>query len=128
VDQAIKEQWVADLTSGEYEQGRGHLCVNGKYCCLGVLCEQAVKAGVVTREVRLNYNGDSVVYYAEESLILPAAVQMWAGVDSENPYVNTCVKSHTLATLNDGEVADSNGPEIPPLPFTEIAQLIDAQL
>ena len=42
----IKAQWVADLRSGQYEQGNGYLNADGKLCCLGVLCEQAVKAGV----------------------------------------------------------------------------------
>jgi len=31
-----KEIWVAALRSGDFEQGIGALCRNGKYCCLGV--------------------------------------------------------------------------------------------
>jgi len=44
----IKAQWVAALRSGEYVKGRNHLQKDGKFCCLGVLCELAVKAGIVT--------------------------------------------------------------------------------
>lgn len=34
----FKEKWIAALVSGEYEQGKEHLCVNDKYCCLGIAC------------------------------------------------------------------------------------------
>jgi hypothetical protein len=30
-------EWVKALESGEYEQGYRNLCLNNKYCCLGVL-------------------------------------------------------------------------------------------
>ena len=33
---ADKKAWVAALRSGKYKQGRGFLCRDGKYCCLGV--------------------------------------------------------------------------------------------
>lgn len=37
---AIKEQWIAALTSGEYKQARGALNKPGVgMCCLGVLCD-----------------------------------------------------------------------------------------
>ncbi len=35
----IKKQWVAALRSGKYEQGRMRLKRDGRFCCLGVLCE-----------------------------------------------------------------------------------------
>jgi len=31
--------WVNALRSGDYEQGQDYLCRDGKFCCLGVLCE-----------------------------------------------------------------------------------------
>ena len=31
--------WIESLFSGEYEQGKGFLCLNNKYCCWGVGCE-----------------------------------------------------------------------------------------
>lgn len=39
-----KDRWVKALRSGDYEQGKGHLCQfdddgNAKYCCLGVAYE-----------------------------------------------------------------------------------------
>jgi hypothetical protein len=32
-------KWVEALRSGEYKQGTGFLCCEGRYCCLGVLCK-----------------------------------------------------------------------------------------
>ena len=44
--QEVKQQWVTALRSGEYAQGNGHLRKDDEYCCLGVLCDIAVKAAV----------------------------------------------------------------------------------
>lgn len=35
----VKEKWLSDLRSGEFDQGIAYLCQNGNYCCLGVLLE-----------------------------------------------------------------------------------------
>lgn len=37
LDSDIKQQWLDNLRSGAYKQGRDKLCVGDKYCCLGVL-------------------------------------------------------------------------------------------
>lgn len=43
----VRAAWVAALRSGEYKQGHGHLGNQERgYCCLGVLCDLAVRAGV----------------------------------------------------------------------------------
>lgn len=36
---ANKKQYLKALKSGKYLQQRGYLCVDGKYCCLGVFCK-----------------------------------------------------------------------------------------
>jgi hypothetical protein len=33
----IKAKWIEALRSRDYEQGYGFLCLNDKFCCLGVL-------------------------------------------------------------------------------------------
>lgn len=70
MDPAVKAQWLADLRSGKYKQGKEKLrkllgmsatalddaaCTNGeahsdklRHCCLGVLSEQFVAAGKAT--------------------------------------------------------------------------------
>lgn len=121
----IKAQWVTDLCSGEYEQGKGYLNADGKLCCLGVLCEQAVNAGVIEKETK----GGLVVYDGQTDA-LPLTVIDWAGLppegDSRNPTVYVEEPGETgdvtLAELNDGE----NGWRSHS--FDEIADLIDEQL
>lgn len=39
MDAKIKADWLAALRSGEYKQGIGRLRQDGKFCCLGVLCD-----------------------------------------------------------------------------------------
>ncbi len=34
---ATRQQWVDALRSGLYKQGKGRLCEQDRYCCLGVL-------------------------------------------------------------------------------------------
>jgi len=39
MDAQIKEKWVEALRSGKYEQGQSALKRDGRFCCLGVLCD-----------------------------------------------------------------------------------------
>lgn len=39
MDKKLARKWVDALRSGKYKQGRNSLVKDGKYCCLGVLCE-----------------------------------------------------------------------------------------
>lgn len=77
MDPEIKAAWVAELRAGTRAQGSGRLRVrvtggNGReverWCCLGVLCDLAERAGVVTgRWVEVGhpvYPGDTVATYA----------------------------------------------------------------
>jgi hypothetical protein len=126
---AIKAQWLRDLRSGEYPQGTGKLRTSdGKFCCLGVLCEQAVKAGIVilvdldgTWGYRAVGDGNDVAIGT-----LPEAVQDWAGL-SCNPGVPIGILgTSSLSTLNDG----FNDGEVrtEQRNFREIADLIEAHL
>lgn len=42
---AWRKSWVSHLRSGEYKQVKDRLKNKKGYCCLGVLCDIAVKAG-----------------------------------------------------------------------------------
>jgi hypothetical protein len=35
----MRDNWCTALRSKKYKQGQYHLCADGRYCCLGVLCE-----------------------------------------------------------------------------------------
>lgn len=109
--ESIKAEWLERLRSGEINQGVGKLHISTRnedgterheFCCLGVLCELAVAAGVVER-VDVTAEGfagtDETVYgYAptegENAGVPyphypPPAVAKWAGLPygDTNPYV-----------------------------------------
>ena len=129
----VKALWLAALRSGDYTQGTGRLhtryaddSTTDEFCCLGVLCDLAVKDGVVI-DVVVNephsYSVGTFVSYDSQSSLLPPAVQGWAGLSSEDPVVEyddwessddeTHRDSNSLSGLNDdmgwtlGAIADA---------------------
>jgi len=76
---SFRDNWSKALRSGEFEQGKGLLCMTypglGKtYCCLGVRCELDVREGKMTKEdssLGVAYNGVRTVY---SELNLPHSV------------------------------------------------------
>lgn len=125
----IKADWVQALRSGQYKQGVGGLqtTVGGerRNCCLGVLTDRAVLAGVVEPWVAPTGLQSPFDRVDDESAILPEAVRVWAGLGDHNPDVIAGKQSEdgwyeahaSLAELNDGG-----------LTFAEIADLIEEQL
>ena len=133
MNQEIKKQWIAALLSGDYEQGKAYLHTQNtlgkedKFCCLGVLCDLAVKAGVIPEpkklysEVFLYGALDEVLededistsFNTRDDKVLPFAVGQWAGLDDPNPAIG----GYTLAYAN-----DKGGT------FTTIAKLIEKNL
>ena len=84
----IAERWAAALRSGGHLQGFGALgtvgCGGGerpRRCCLGVLCDLAVKAGV---EVEVEtQDSSSIVCYDGKVDFLPDSVREWAGMRTD---------------------------------------------
>lgn len=125
----IKAQWIADLLSGEYQQGKDKLKVVNdlgvRHCCLGVLCEQAVKAGVIEETSGGGWSPRTFTALANRgdysSTELPDAVVVWAGLHQSNPVFRDAVGNGSvlsLTQLND-VLAKS---------FAEIAALIEEHL
>lgn len=136
----VKNLWVEALRSGEYRQGVGRLAkkVDGRkeHCCLGVLCDLAVKAGVVFERETLPISSNPwyANYAFDESyeITLPEVVSEWAGLQDDNPSVEAALyKSeddddeyvpidgeYSLAELNDSGNYT----------FEQIADLIETQL
>lgn len=102
MNEEIKVRWVEALESGRFVQAKGSLrkkLGSGGYghCCLGVLCELALEAGLLVRGRRETYvsrAADGEV----ASIVLPRVVMEWAGLEQCNPYVS---ENTTLADLND---------------------------
>jgi hypothetical protein len=122
----IRNAWVDALESGNYEQDQNRLVTvyggSARHCCLGVLCELAVEAGILER----NYDHESYVAAlpdgsdAEYHSSLPEVVSRWAGLWTDDPVVDVDGDGtrHPLSNCND----------VIGLNFTEIAQLIRTSL
>lgn len=108
--------WIEALRDGGYRQGRGALKERPRlnseeyeYCCLGVLCELAIKQGVpVTTKVN-----DWVVEFDGYTQTLPPSVADWLGADDEQlrvygpggpvtPIVANDARSWTFEQIADG--------------------------
>lgn len=90
MNQEIKSHWLAKLKSGEYTQGRTYLSGEGKHCCLGVLCEMAIEAGLpIEKKVNVKYgNIDAFTTgkegRAETQTVWPLeVVKHWAGLPED---------------------------------------------
>lgn len=115
----VQAAWVKALRSGEFEQGTARLASEGvtdgrvRYCCLGVLCELAHRAGVV--ETRNHTpEGTAFLRFIEYDGMVTypnRRVYEWAGVDAgyggegkvRPTALPTGVAGASLAVLNDDE-------------------------
>lgn len=112
----IKKEWAENLRSGDYKQGQSYLHNDNRFCCLGVLCDMAVKAGVVKTGML-----DGIDSYGEEDRVqhLPDEVIQWAGLKGCSPLVTYDPEEpdRELTVIND------NGAT-----FKDIADMIEASL
>jgi hypothetical protein len=121
----ILRQWTAHLRANPDKQGHDRLTTtfdndsrNDLHCCLGVLCEMAVGAGVIEKEqtwepswvtgvapeltVKYGARGD-----VNESGVLPYSVLKWAGLPHNSGLRegqgSPCDGYASLSALNDGD-------------------------
>lgn len=116
MNKEVKTKWVAALRSGDFKQGRLQLKSEEGHCCLGVLCELAIKDGIIDD-------------YFEDWWFPQKEVLSWAGLTSENPNVLLDNKEGQkeefgIIIANDGK--QSLG--IKQHSFEEIADLIEKYL
>ncbi len=109
----IKKEWVQALRSGEIPQAHKSLGYpDGSRCCLGVLCDIAVKHGIIDKPVIYPEPGwlpGPFLQYGDETSYLPEKVLEWAEIEeaevileepfevlegSDEPY-------YTLSSAND---------------------------
>lgn len=106
MNKRVKTKWVKALRSGNYRQGRGRLREDGRFCCLGVLCD-------VSKLGRWPSAVHEPSYVTRRGIpcdaFLPVEVSEWAGVNR--------IAQGYLVNLNDGGNA-----------FNEIANYIEAEL
>ncbi len=119
----IKDAWITALRSGEFQQGTGALHVGShgsvpeQFCCLGVLCELATRAGVVGSP-QLQADGRYSYGPLLHAAYLPPEIAAWAGLDDNalprNPKLRDTT---TLSQHNDAGKT-----------FEQIADIIEEQL
>jgi len=123
----IKELWCAALESETYLQAKGRLRTETGFCCLGVLSDLAVKAGVqewIYGVTSATDDGDGYGIPNEGGTpsrgLVHRDIQNWAGLtggSADDPVVRIDNETHRLSALND------QGYD-----FKTIAQLIREQL
>ena len=122
MDPEIKAKWLEALRSGEFKQGQNVLrTAEDGYCCLGVLCELAVREGVIGDPKFQIIDGSPSASgpsweYDGLSVYPSDQVYEWAGMSSILVELNGRLLS--LDYLNDALR----------LPFSQIADLIEEQL
>lgn len=105
------ERWVKALRSGKFKQGKGALCSDNKYCCLGVLCE------INKRHVSKEESG-GLVRYEYSQTVLPSRIKSYVGVWSDVGSFRDSKAENIIpscATMNDCDARS----------FTEIADIIE---
>ncbi len=75
----LRATWIAALRSGDYKQTDGSLCSDGKYCCLGVLCDVSGLGKWDDEDYRVEINGIGFSAAFE----LPNPIRQAAGLNTE---------------------------------------------
>jgi hypothetical protein len=132
----IKAAWLTALRSGEYEQGIGRLGMRDrdgqeKFCCLGVLCEVAIRSDQESpirrvKEMMFGQEGKNTYFYDGDTSHLPPRVTAWAWGNGKfrsalsygDPVIEYEGQLVSLSELNDQRH----------LSFNEIADVIEEQL
>lgn len=113
----LVDKWLNALESGEYQQGRGKLRTkDNKFCCLGVLCDLAVKEGILPEPIlemsHYCYKQDDNLNTHETVFnVLPRKLTDLLHIDMAGTYGE---ENETLWEENDTHVKS----------FKEIAQII----
>lgn len=133
MDSKVKAKWLAALRSGKYKQVKSNLKKNGKFCCLGVLCDLYQKETgngkwirQTSRDKRLKVSSFKIGNEVKSDF-LPDAVQKWAKLDRENPIVNKEGLYGSLSDFNDA-IYDPKLKKDIQCDFKQIADIIEEQL
>lgn len=107
---ANAKKWVEALRSGEFKQVKGRLKTVDGYCCLGVVCELAIKAGVPVGVGAIGL----LPTFEGETARLPKGVRDWIGL--RDAYGSYDGDSTSLSHENDHGKS-----------FAEIADIIESE-
>ena len=127
----VAKLWAEDLRQNADFQGEGALCSDGKFCCLGRLCELALNyiPGLEKRTIDAPLYGDGDFSYGKEDnfndAVLPLAVRDWAGIKNCAGMFKAEGQYFTLIDLNDGTHEDDD--VYIRKNFNEIADIIEKE-
>lgn len=110
-----REKWISALRSGKYKQTKWRLQTHEGYCCLGVLCDVAMKEGVIDKENYVPPTKTSEANFDGSVVSLPHKVQEWAGLRTPSGAWGIGKATEHLTYLNDN--ADKS--------FSEIADVLE---
>jgi hypothetical protein len=65
---AVKDQWMADLLSGKYQQTKGTLKNSKGYCCLGVLAVGAGRSELEAAGITVTEEDNQVTLKSDDRL------------------------------------------------------------
>lgn len=125
----LKSAWIEALRSGRYEQGQKHLMANGKYCCLGVLCE------VVPQEIydhngylRTEHNGQLIITTTDDEGVDESTLESecLSDIGLHDTLGLPLIAQTELIRMNDGDVLANE--LVAPKSFSEIADWIETYL
>lgn len=124
--QEARRAWVQALRSGRYEQGKGRLNKDGKFCCLGVACELYIEdGGQLERVAEHPVLNDSATGYREpgtkpvDAALPPRPVTEWLGLNmASGTYGTDDVWNSTRSLAGDNDCGDT---------FEQIADTIESE-
>lgn len=109
----VKEQWMADLRSGEFPQGRVELhSASGHFCCLGVLLERQSQTNK-----KIKRNRDHKGNYGYRHALDPTIAVRYCGLSS---HLQEMLGIDHLICCELMSMNDIDG-----MPFPEIADWIE---
>lgn len=130
---SVKAEWITELRSGNYSQGKEYLCrvdpdeVSRSYCCLGVLAEIALRHGIISAPTLSGNN--TMLYAGDDQFLNDTAICGWSGIASSGGFNESEVQD-VLVNMNDGTDTNDDGDRVrtEPKTFAEIADWIEENL
>ncbi len=118
MNQRIKKLWIEALRSGEFQQGKGYLEKNGKYCALGVLSALALIEGHCTY-----FEENGIARFDNRCFHLSYNVMKWAGIAQEDErYLNE--DEHEVLIRYEGKLTSIGRLNDEGVGFKQLARLI----
>jgi hypothetical protein len=102
MNKPLIKKWVKALRSGKYKQVKNYLATDKGYCCLGVLCEVAIKQGIKLKRDSSGTSG--IVIYDDQISDLPTRIRKHVGLAPKD--VGELIGLNDIAGKSFEQIAD----------------------